>query len=31
MFDYHNAGAEWGTKRDAIERAISFETGRRKK
>jgi hypothetical protein len=27
MFDYHNIGAEWGTKKDAPERAIAFLTG----
>ena len=27
MFDYRNIGAEWGTKKDAPERAIAFLTG----
>ena len=28
MFDYRNAGGDWGNSRDAIERAITYLTGR---
>lgn len=27
MFDYRNAGGDWGTSRDAVERAVRFLTG----
>lgn len=30
MFDYRNNGAEWGTKKDAPERAVAFLTGLKK-
>jgi hypothetical protein len=30
MFDYHNIGADWGTKKDAPERAVTFLAGARK-
>ena len=28
MFDYRNAGGDWGNSRDAIERAITYLTSR---
>ena len=28
MFDYRNAGGDWGNSRDAIERSIGYITGR---
>ena len=30
MFDYHNIGADWGNKKDAPERAVTFLTGYKK-